>query len=64
MIRAFMIGTISAAALMLSTDSFAQQTGTADEAKAMLTKAVASVKADQARAIDMFTKGGRWVRSR
>jgi Single Cache domain 2 len=31
--------------------------GTADEAKAMLTKAVAAVKADKAKAIDMFIKG-------
>jgi hypothetical protein len=31
--------------------------GTADEAKAMLTKAVAAVKADKAKAIDMFVKG-------
>src|SRR5947209_2017687 len=55
--RASMIGAVSAAALMLSAESFAQQTGTADEAKTMLTKAVAAVKADQTKAIDMFTKG-------
>jgi len=55
--RTFIIGAVSAAALMLSAESFAQQTGTADEAKAMLTKAVAAVKADQTKAIDMFTKG-------
>ena len=36
----------------------AQQTGgTADEAKAMLMKAVAAVKADKAKALDMFNKG-------
>ena len=57
MFRTFMIGAVSAAALILSAESFAQQTGTADEAKAMLTKAVAAVKADQTKAIDMFTKG-------
>jgi hypothetical protein len=37
--------------------AFAQQTsqfGTADEAKAMLLKAVAAVKADKAKALDMF----------
>jgi signal transduction histidine kinase len=31
--------------------------GTAEEAKAMLKKAVASVKADKAKALDMFNKG-------
>ena len=59
MVRAFMIGAVSAVALMLSADSFAQQskTGTADEAKAMLTKAIAAVKSDKTKAIDMFVKG-------
>jgi hypothetical protein len=48
----------SAAALALSS-AFAQQTqfGTADEAKAMLARAVSAVKADKAKAIDMFNKG-------
>jgi hypothetical protein len=57
--RAFMIGAVSAAALMLSTGAFAQQSksGTAEEAKAMLTKAIAAVKADKTKAIDMFNKG-------
>jgi Single Cache domain 2 len=31
--------------------------GTADEAKAMLEKAVAAIKADKAKALDMFLKG-------
>jgi hypothetical protein len=31
--------------------------GTADEAKAMLEKAVTAVKADKAKALDMFLKG-------
>jgi hypothetical protein len=31
--------------------------GTADEAKAMLMKAVAAVKADKAKTLDMFNKG-------
>jgi hypothetical protein len=31
--------------------------GSADEAKAMLLKAVAAVKADKAKALDMFNKG-------
>jgi hypothetical protein len=57
MIRTFVIAAISAA-LALSTAAFAQQTGgTADEAKAMLMKAVAAVKADKAKALDMFNKG-------
>jgi len=51
--------TLAAAALTLSTAVFAQQgqTGTAQEARAMLDKAVAAVKADQAIALAMFIKG-------
>jgi Single Cache domain 2 len=56
MVRKLMIA--AAAVLVLSTNAFAQQTGgTADEAKAMLMKAVAAVKADKAKALDMFNKG-------
>jgi hypothetical protein len=56
MIRALTIAAVSAAVLMFSPAAFAQQTrGTADEAKAMLMKAVAAVKADKAKALDMFT---------
>jgi hypothetical protein len=47
MVRIFMIAAASAAILTLSTAAFAQQpgqSGTADEAKAMLLKAVAAVK--------------------
>jgi hypothetical protein len=46
--------------LVLSTTAFAQQRGqfgTADEAKAMLLKAVAAVKADKPKALDMIAKG-------
>jgi hypothetical protein len=60
MIRTLMIATASAAVLTLSPTAFAQQPGqfgTADEAKAMLTKAVAAVNADKAKALDMFNKG-------
>jgi hypothetical protein len=58
MVRKFMIAAASVAVLALSTNAFAQQTsGTADEAKAMLMKAVAAVKADKAKALDMFNKG-------
>ena len=57
MIRTFVIAAISAA-LALSTAAFAQQTGgTADEAKAMLMKAVAAVKADKAKALDLINEG-------
>ena len=53
-----MIAAVSAAVLMFSPTAFAQQTsGTADEAKAMLMKAVAAVKADKTKALDMFNKG-------
>jgi hypothetical protein len=60
MIRTFIIAAASAAVLMLSPTAFAQQpgqSGTADEAKAMLVKAVAAIKADQAVALAMFNKG-------
>src|SRR5271155_2736278 len=57
MVRKFMIAAASATVLTLSTAAFAQQYGTADEAKAMLMKAVAAVKADKAKALDMFNKG-------
>ena len=53
--RMFVVGAVSAVALAFSGASFAE--GTADEAKAMLTKAVAAVKADKAKALDMFNKG-------
>jgi Single Cache domain 2 len=57
-----MVGKLMSAAatisfLVLSPAAFAQQYGTADEAKAMLMKAVAAVKADKAKALDMFNKG-------
>ena len=56
MVRSFMIA--AASAFALSATAFAAEFGTADEAKAMLMKAVAAVKADKAKAIDMFNKGG------
>src|SRR5262245_36405947 len=57
MFRTQMIGSVSAAALILSGIAFAQQGGTAQEARAMLDKAIAAVKADQVVAIAMFVKG-------
>jgi hypothetical protein len=65
MVGRFMIAAASAAVLALSSTAFAQQTGgTAAEAKAMLRKAVAAVKADQAKALDMFNKGEGGFRDR
>ena len=55
MIRSFMTAAASAAVLTLSSTTFAG--GTGEEAKAMLTKAVAAVKADEAKALDQFNKG-------
>jgi hypothetical protein len=55
MFRTLIIGTVSA--LTLSTAAFAQQGGTAQEAKAMLDKAIAAVKADQLVAVATFLKG-------
>ena len=50
---ALLVGLIFAAA----GTSQAGQYGTADEAKALLEKAVAAVKEDKAKALDMFNKG-------
>ena len=58
MARTLMVAAASAAVVMLSPTAFAQgQSGTADEAKAMLLKAVAAVKADRDVALMMFNKG-------
>src|ERR1700720_4466863 len=57
MFRTLMIGAVSALASWAP--AFAQQDrfGTADEAKAMLERAVFAVKADKAKALGMFNKG-------
>ena len=58
MVRKFVIAAVSAAVVALSPAAFAQQTrGTAREAKAMLVKAIAAVKADKTKALEMFNKG-------
>jgi hypothetical protein len=57
MLRTLIISAVSGAALMLSTATFAQLGGTAEDARAMLDKAVAAVKTDQAVALAMFLKG-------
>jgi len=54
MLSKLLIGVLGASAFMYSTTAFAQ--GTPAEAKAMLEKAVAAVKADKAKALDMFNK--------
>jgi hypothetical protein len=65
MVCKFVIGPVSAAVIAVSPAAFAQQTGgTADEAKAMLMKAVAAVNADRAKALDMFNKGDGGFRDR
>jgi hypothetical protein len=65
MVGKFGIAAVSAAFIALSPAAFAQQShGTADEAKAMLIKAIAAVKADKAEALDMFNKGEGGFRDR
>jgi signal transduction histidine kinase len=51
--RAFAV----AGLLLVAGTALAQQVGTPAEAKAMLEKAVAAVKANKAQALEMFTKG-------
>ena len=49
---------VASTTVLVSSRAVAQsQFGTADEARAMLLKAVAAVKADKAKAIDVFNKG-------
>jgi len=60
MVRSFMIVGASAAVVAFSATAFAQQPsqyGNAVEAKAMLLKALAAVKADKTKALDMINKG-------
>ena len=55
MLRKLMIAALAGAAMVVSNTAVAQ--GTAAEAKAMLDKAVAAVKADKAKAITSFNAG-------
>jgi signal transduction histidine kinase len=55
MFRKLVIGALSAIAVLFSTTAFAQ--GTAAEAKAMLEKTVAAIKADKAKTLDLINKG-------
>ena len=59
MLHQRMSSAVFVVALTLSTTAIAQQAqfGTAAEAKAMLERAVAAVKADKAQALAMFNKG-------
>src|SRR5580658_4848974 len=58
MVGKFGIAAVLVAVIALSAAAFAQQSrGTANEAKAMLIKAIAAVRADKAKALDMFNKG-------
>jgi hypothetical protein len=59
MLHPRMISVVFVVALTLSTAAIAQQAqfGTAAEAKAMLERAVAAVKVDKAKALEMFNKG-------
>src|SRR6201981_158361 len=58
MLRKVLIGALASLGMALSTAAFPQaQFGTAAEAKAMLEKAVAAVKADKEKALAMFNKG-------
>lgn len=52
-----MMSLLVAIALLASTSAYAAEFGTADEAKAMLDKAVKELKKDKAAALQMFTKG-------
>jgi Single Cache domain 2 len=57
MLRNAQLVLVASLAMTLFAPGFAKAQGTAAEAKAMLEKAVAAVKADKSKAIDMFNKG-------
>jgi signal transduction histidine kinase len=57
MFRSVMVAAATAAVLLVSATAFAQQNGTANEAKAMLAKTAAAIKADKAKTIEMINKG-------
>ena len=55
--RFLRIGSLMSVALVITCAALAQaQYGTAEEAKAMLLKAVSAVKADKTKALEMFNK--------
>jgi hypothetical protein len=55
MFRKLVIGALGAMAVLFSTTAFAQ--GTAADAKAMLERTVAAIKADKAKTLDQINKG-------
>jgi hypothetical protein len=57
MLRNAQLAIIASLVMTLFGSRFAEAQGTGAEAKAMLEKAVAAVKADKAKAIEMFNKG-------
>ena len=65
MFRKLVVGALGAMAVLFSTTAFAQ--GTAADAKAMLEKTVAAIKADKAKTLDEINKGEKmaslWVTS-
>jgi hypothetical protein len=65
LIRHVLIVALAAGTMVLSNAAFAQSKfGTAEEAKAMLEKAVAAVKADKTKAIDLFNNGAGGFKDR
>ena len=54
---AFIMGYATVLVLFTAASVTAAQHGTAEEAKAMLEKAIAAVKEDKAKALDVFNKG-------
>jgi hypothetical protein len=64
MLRKLMISALAGASLTLSTAAFAQGTGTAAEAKAMLDKAITELKANEAAALTKFNKADGGFRDR
>src|SRR5262245_57183830 len=55
--RAFVVGYAVILVLSTAASVWAADFGTAEEAKAMLERAVAAVKEDKAKALNMFNKG-------
>jgi signal transduction histidine kinase len=64
MFRKLAFACLCAAALSASALAETAEFGTADEARAMLERAVAAVKADKAKALDMFNSGEGGFRDR
>jgi signal transduction histidine kinase len=55
--KAYLLFVLPIVALLAAGTAFAAEFGTPAEAKAMLERAVAAIKADKAKALEMFTKG-------